>query len=204
MAIDERQEIALRAYSISSRGQVTDREIQRELWGEAGENLEAEGFEYVGDVESSLHLPADLRDGTTSSKITAVLGVDDALVGISLYLGVKLADWTIEKVCDWLWEKEIRGPLTKMIDRRRAAGRSAVPQTVCFGVWYDIDGVYIGAVGKLDAHEDGSSLAELLPEAQRRGLDWVKAHGITHPVVIFPIRHGELATVPTLTDSIPE
>lgn len=197
-------EISVRAYSISSRGQISDRYIQRELWGEAGESLEAEGFEYVGDIESSLHLPAGLRNGETSSDATAALGIDDALVGISLYLGAKLADWAVDRVCDWLWEKEIRGPLAKMIQRRRADGRSDSPQTVFFGVWYDVDGVYIGAVATLDEQYDGSSLAELIPEAQRRGLEWVRTHGITHPVVIFPIRHGELATVPTLTDSIPE
>lgn len=194
-------EIAVRGYSITSRGSVAERMFQREFWSPTGESLEAEGFEYVGDIDGSLHLPPTLSTEYRQIQPTAVLGIDDAIVGISLFIATGVGQWAIGKICDELWERRFRDPLARMLKRRRTEGYADKSMGVLFGVWYDTDGVYIGAVATLTA--DGENEVELIPEAQRRGLEWIETHGATKPVVIFPIRNGELARVPTLMDSIP-
>ncbi|HEY5052364.1 MAG TPA: hypothetical protein VII45_03030 [Solirubrobacterales bacterium] len=195
-------DVAVRAYSITSYGSASERDFHKEFWSPAGESLEAEGFEFVGDVGGSLHLPPTLLSSKRRLEPTAVFGADDAIVAISLFIAAAVGQWAIGKICDWLWERKFREPLTEMLERRRREGYADKPMTVSFGVWYDTDAVYIGAVASLGANEGDDHLADLIPEAQRRGLAWVEAHGITKPVVIFPIRNGELASVPTLSDSI--
>ncbi|MFI5026163.1 MAG: hypothetical protein ACHQCI_05375 [Solirubrobacterales bacterium] len=197
-------DIAVRAYSITSFGSLSERRIQEEFWSPAGTSLEADGFEYVGDVDGSLHLPSTLLAKNRRLEPTAVFGVDDAIVAISLFMAAGVGQWAIGKVCDTLWDGKLRGPLAKMLKRRRKEGYAGEPMTVSFGVWYDTDGVYIGAVASLGVSDEDDRLVDLIPEAQQRGLEWIETHGVTKAAVIFPIRNGELASVPTLSDSIPD
>lgn len=195
--------IDVRAYSMATYGKLNERIVSREFWGPAGAQLEAEGFEYVADLDDGLSLPPALQIEPSSSRPTAVIGVDDALVAISLYLAVRVGDWAVGRVCDYLWDRRMRKPLDTMLERRRAEGYANETMVFAFGVWYDLDGVYIGTRATLGPDEDGATLADLTPEAQRRGLEWIEAHGITHPVILFPVQNGALADVPEHPDSIP-
>lgn len=78
MAESALNEIPVRAYSISSSRMLTDRKTQSVFFSEAGRNLVELGFDYVGDIEGSLHLPPGLHE-ERESETTAVVGVDDAL-----------------------------------------------------------------------------------------------------------------------------
>lgn len=197
-------DIAVRAYTITSYGLLRERKIQSEFWSPAGESLEADGFEYVGDVDDSLNLPPTLLSKSRNMEPTMAVGVDDAIVILSLFIATSVGQWAVGKVCDELWERKFRKPFARMLKRRRSEGFASKPMTVSFGVWYDTDGVYIGATATVTADDWDNRLADLIPEAQRRGQEWVETHGVTKPVVEFPIRDGELAADPTLLDSIPD
>jgi hypothetical protein len=195
-------DIAVRGYSITSYGSATERHFQADFWSPVGKGLEADGFEFVGDIKDSLHLPPTMAPASGEISPTAVIGADDAIVAVSLYIAATVGQWAVGKICDILWERQFRNPLVKMLKRRREEGFADKPMIVSFGVWYDTDGVYIGATTTLTGGEDEDRLADLIPEAQRRGLEWIEAHGITKPAVVFPIRNGEVAGVPTLSDSV--
>lgn len=195
--------IDVRAYSMATSGTLNERIISREFWDPAGTQLEAEGFEYVADLDDGLSLPPALQIEPNSRKPTAAVGVDDALVAISLYLAVKVGDWAVGRICDYLWERRMRKPLETMLERRRNEGYANKQMVFAFGVWYDLDEVYIGTRATLGPDEDGATLADLTPQAQRRGVEWIETHGITHPVILFPVQNGALADVPEHPDSIP-
>jgi hypothetical protein len=195
------------AYSIRSSGPHKQNKIAVELFSVPAEmSLEAEGFEFVGDVHSSLHLPPGLlpEAGPTGAEgATQVIPIALAIVGVHIFLTTPLGDWAVGKVCDEIWDNKLRGPLRKLFKRRREEGYGDRRLAISFGAWYDSDGVYIGAEGELNAEDADTGVADLFPAAQRAGLAWIKAHGVTKPVLMYHIENGKLGTEPTLSDSVP-
>lgn len=199
-------DLPVRAYDIRLSGPYKQNKIASELFGlPAGTSLEADGFEFVGDVDSSLHLPPGLlpETGRTGAEGATQAIPALALLGVHIFLQTPLGDWAVGKVCDEIWDHKLRGPLRKLFKRRRKEGYGERRLAISFGAWYDIDGVYIGAEGELNAEDADTGVADLFPAAQRAGLAWVKAHGVTKPVLMYHIENGKLATEPTLSDSVP-
>jgi len=124
---------------------------------------------------------------------TAIFGVDDAIVGIALFLGTGMGQWAIGRICDGIWVKTVRPALRHLFQRRREeVGERAL--TFSFGAWFDTDGVFVQVITTLQQGEDAKKVEELVPEAFRRALTWIEQHGVQQPVLVYRIRGGNLSS----------
>jgi hypothetical protein len=176
----------------------TNEELSLPFLFEAVSGLIEDGF------EEQSQLPIDVISPQRTQP-TAIFGVDDvALIGIAAFMGTSVGSWSIGRVCDDLWDKKIKPAVRNLYRRRKKNGLDGQGVTLSFGVWFDVDQVFVQVIAALEPGQDSKAVEDLVPEAFRRAETWIKEHGVQAPVLVYRIRSGEVSSVPTLAQEVPK
>ncbi|HVA54106.1 MAG TPA: hypothetical protein VNF05_11420 [Acidimicrobiales bacterium] len=134
---------------------------------------------------------------------TAMLGVNEAIIGISLFYRTPIGQWAFGRFCDEVWDEKIRPAMRKLFLRRKEEGTGEGALTLSFGAWFNTDRVFIQVIATLNKGEDAKGIDDLVPEAFRSALTWIEQHGVQAPVLVYRIIDGNLSSYPTLAEIVP-
>ena len=158
-----------------------------------------EGFSVPDDISSAYRA----RNGGRP----AVWGVGE-LIALVLFLGASIGSWAVGKVCDELYANKVRPALKALKDRlsnlwSNEDGTLFQQHTFQFGVWYDVDRVFVLVIAEYNTPKELDVIDDLIPRAHRAAFAWIEKNGVSHPVMVYRIRQGALSDQPSLLDSVP-
>jgi hypothetical protein len=157
----------------------------------------------VGESLDEFDVPPDLFPPSRGP--TNMAGLNLLMVGVVHFVGTSVGSWAVGKVCDEIFDAKIRPALVrlrmKLTKKERWQPTKERPLNFRFGVWYDVDKVYIDVRAEATSLTELEQLEGLVPQAHKSALPWIEHNGISKRVLTFHIRHGELGAYPTLSDS---
>ena len=179
-------------------GRVTvNEELSLPFLVEAIRGLTEDGF------EEKSQLPIDVISHQKTLP-SGVFGVDDAaLIGIAIFMGTSVGSWSIGRVCDQVWDGKSKPAVRNLFGRRKEKCLDSQKVILTFGVWFDVDQVFIQVIATLEPGHDSKVIEDLVPEAFRRAEAWIKVHGVQAPVLVYRITSGRVSSVPTLAQEAP-
>jgi len=202
-----------KGFLVSAGGMLfAQNEIVMPFLHDAASKLKALGF--TGD-DKAFDLPQDVFKGLHSSKDPqAFIEPITFLMGISIFLGTPIGVWAVNKVCDEVYNNAIRPAFQSAwasFFKRNKGGKKKQEQMLLvspvrftFGVWYDVDKIYIRVIAEIEKAEELEKIQPLVAEAHKAGLQWIETKGITHPILTYYIRHGQLSKFPYLSSVLTE
>jgi hypothetical protein len=135
----------------------------------------------------------------------ADLVISALVVGIILFLGTSVGSWVVGKLCDEYYNAKLRPALVGLVRRWRKDkySRGKHSPVAISDHWFDVDQVLVRVALPLDGEVDGESdPTKHITEALRSAQGFVNNNRVTHPVIVYRVRHGQLSA-PTLCDQAP-
>jgi len=133
---------------------------------------------------------------------TNLLGFDDLIVGFGLYLVVKLTDAVIADVATQVYQERVQPAVEKLWASMRRRGQD--PRQGCTAVfdhWFDGSQVLVRVVVHFKA-TDKLMDTQVVEKALRHAALWIQQHPVTHRVLTFEVRNGDLIPEPELSEPV--
>jgi len=133
----------------------------------------------------------------------------DVAMGMALLIAGAMGQAILSHVCDTIVSKVLRPHLDRLLEALKREQKekpwlSSVPITCTFGVWYETERVYIRVQVSAKTPQEARKIPDLILQAHENGLKWIREHGVTHPVMSYWVQDGQINSVPTLSEFIPD
>ncbi len=121
-----------------------------------------------------------------------------ALVALSIFVGSSIGSWVVGKLCNEMWDVHI-GPALKRWRRAKESDGKArfdTPFEFRVGCYFATDDLKVTVTTIVGSEHDLEEMERLLPEAERRALQWVQDKGISSRELVYTIKDGQLSSFP--------
>lgn len=161
-----------------------------------------QSFQEAG-LENALSNPQKIPNLTNpkNTKPSANWVVAPFIVGTTIFLATTIGSWAVNKLTDELYDARIRPALLKMAERYRQQYEAKgydYDLDFDFRVYYETDELEVVVKAKAASAKEIETIVELIPEAEKAALAWVKEHGITSNRLTYRIKNGQLSNFPKL------
>jgi len=150
-------------------------------------------------------LPAGFFAAFEDKSPQAAAGSKGWIVGLSLFLGCSIGEWSLNKSYDYLYNEKIQ-PAIQVLKDKITGEKAQLPgnSSYCFqyGIWYAADETYLQLNIYVDKPEDLGQIKNLILRAENETQKMIAKQKMFQKVIIFTVKSGEIVGNPIVSDKL--
>lgn len=130
----------------------------------------------------------------------ATFGLEALVVGFGVYLATKISDKAVDELLSKVYIDRVKPALLKLGARLRSRQRTGGVVLARFDHWFDGSKVLVRVCVYTVAPETADPA--VVAEALRSAVDWLRTHPVTHRVLTYEVRDGQIPSEPLLSEPV--